>query len=152
MDSRKRSKTTDSVITTNNRFDVLSGDDFGDMEDEDDIEKSNETAKTTKVYIPPIVITEKFPYRAQIIKEINGITMTKNTNFVFNKYGLSIKANNKTDYYTLIKTKLETTNTQYYTHPLKEERNRHLVIKGLPIISVEEIQQELHKHKVKPIK
>lgn len=124
---------TGESITTHNRYDKLKNDDPGDTSDEDATETAKLSAKAVKLYIPPIVIKEKLSNYALIMKEINSITTTKNTNFVFNKHGLSIKANNKTDY-AIIKTKLDVSNTQYYTHPLKEERNKQLVIKGLPII------------------
>ena len=84
----------------------------------------------------------------QTITEINELTTTKKSRFNFSRQGITIHAYNKQEY-DIITSKLDAANSTYFTHPFKEDKLRHLVLKGLPIIPTQEVQDNLQLQEVK---
>ena len=150
MSTKRPRKSLGDEITTSNRYDVLTDHENENSLDED--EGPSEIAdQKAKQKVPPIVLTSNYNNPSLMIKEINEATTTKKMRFNFSRQGSTIHAHNKEDYY-IIKNKLDASNSTYFTHPFKEDKLRHVVIKGLLIIPLEEVHEDLQQQGIRVIK
>lgn len=157
---RKRSFTnqneySNSGVPTRNKFAALSPDVSGD-EDEKVENREQNTGRGTTVKkvptggkMPPIVVTSDINDHATFIERIVSLAQDKSITTRYTKSGFKIFVNNRNSYIQVLEGLKTVPNLTFYTNTLKDEKPKHIVAKGLPILKSEMIIQSLADHDLK---
>lgn len=102
------------------------------------------------VKIPPIVITTNLKTPVQFTKSIIE-TLDSEAKFKFGKEGLKVFLSDQ-EKYDKLSTILKNKNIEHFSYALNSEKPKHLVLKGLPNLEIQQILDDLNFQGFKPLK
>lgn len=133
-------------VKTANRFGILhtnkSTDDKNEQMDVNTKTTDNTTITTKKVWIPPIVITEKVSDYHSCINDIKNILSHDNFNVKFNRDNTKVFVTSNKDYDMLINN-LKDNKVEYFSLTKQENKTKKLVLKAPPSWDSNQIKDHL---------
>lgn len=137
-------------VPIQNRFGALQDldDSSSSMEENVPTKNINSNSKEEKKYkLPPICITEKIMSYSRCISAITNACKSDKTQIVYSGKEIKVFTQTLEDYEALL-TALRSDNMAYFTYCPKWVKPKHVIIKGLPNLSKEEITDDLKNKNV----